>query len=209
MRWVMEKDRVEVPRLVGLDSIAASELLKEVGLAPRVIAEEFSAHIPKGRVTSQRPARGTRVRLGSEVRLILSRGSDLLEVPDVAGGTLPQAQRILVEAGLNMGPVLKTHSHVHAREAIIAQDPPPKTPAMRGAKVTLLQSLGPWEEMVAMPDLHGREMVTALNLLKELQLEARLSFERSVSPRGVVVGQDPPPGGRVKVGDQVQLTIGE
>jgi serine/threonine-protein kinase len=209
MHLVMEKDRVEVPRVVGLDSVAASALLKEVGLAPRVVAEEFSAKIPKGRVTSQRPVRGTRAKLGSEVRLILSRGSDQLEVPNVTGSALPQAQRVLVEAGLNVGRVLQIHSDAHPREAIIAQDPPARASAIRGGKVNLLQSLGPWEEALTMPELRGREMVTALNLLKELQLEVRLSFERSVSPRGQVVAQDPPPGGKVKVGDQVQLTIGE
>jgi beta-lactam-binding protein with PASTA domain len=60
-----------------------------------------------------------------------------------------------------------------------------------------------------MPDLRGREMVTALNLLMELQVEARISFVQSVSRQGAVVAQDPPPGAKVKVGGQVQITIGE
>lgn len=209
MQWAMEKDRVEMPRVLGLDAVAAGELIKEVGLVPRVIAEEFSANIPKGRVTSQRPARGTRVKQGSEVRLILSRGSDQLEVPNVAGGTLLQAQRILAEAGLSLGRIIRIHSDAYAREAIIAQDPPAGMPVTRGATIALLQSLGPWEETVTMPDLRGREMVAALNLLKELQVEARVSFEQSVSSRGHVVAQEPPPGSKVKVGDQIQLTIGE
>jgi serine/threonine-protein kinase len=209
MRWAMEKDRVEVPRVVDLDSVAASQLIREAGLTPRVVAEEFSDRIPKGRVTSQRPGRGTRAKLGSEVRLFLSRGSDQLEVPNVAGGTLPQAQRSLAEAGLALGPVTQIHSDVHTREAIIAQDPPAGAAATRGTPVRLLQSLGPWEEMVTVPDLRGREMVTALNLLRELQVETRVSFERSVSRQGHVVAQDPPPGGKVKVGGQVTISVGE
>lgn len=209
MQWAMEKDRVEVPRVVGVDSIAASELIKEAGLTPRIVAEEFSAKVPKGRVTSQRPSRGTRAKLASEVRLILSRGSDQLEVPNVAGSTLPQTQRILAEAGLALGRITRIHSDAHAREAIIAQDPPARAAAIRGASVNLLQSLGPWEEMVTMPDFRGREMVTALNLLRELQVEARVSFAASASRQGVVVAQDPPPGGKVKVGSQVQITVGE
>ncbi len=124
MRVVMEKRRVEVPSVVGLESVAASALIREAGLAPRVVAEEFSQRIPKGHVTSQRPAQGTRATLGSEVRLFLSRGTDQLEVPSVAGNTLPQAQRILAEAGLSLGSILRIHSDVHAREAIIAQHPP-------------------------------------------------------------------------------------
>lgn len=209
MLLAMEKDRVEVPRAVGLDSVAASALIQEAGLTPRVVAEEFSDRIPKSHVTSQRPSRGTRARLGSEVRLFLSRGSDQLEVPNLASSTLPQAQRSLAETGLALGPVTQIHSDLHGREAIIAQDPPAGAAATRGTAVRLLQSLGPWEEMVTMPDLVGRETVTALNLLRELQVEARVSFEQSVSRQGHVVAQDPPPGGKVKVGGQVAITIGE
>lgn len=209
MQLVMEKDRLEVPRVVGLDSVAAGALIQEAGLIPRIVGEEFSDKIPKGRVTSQRPTRGTRARLGSEVRLFVSRGSDQLEVPNVAGSTLPQAQRSLAEAGLTLGPVTQIHSDLHARDAVIAQDPSAGAAATRGAAVRLLQSLGPWEEMVTMPDLYGREMVTALNLLRELQVEARVSFERLVSRQGHVVAQDPPPGVRVKVGGQVTISIGE
>ena len=209
MQIVMERDRVEVPRAVGLDSVAASELVKEAGLTVRVIAEEFSARIPKGHVSSQRPTAGMRAKLGSEVRLILSRGTDQLEVPNLAGDTLPQAQRLLAEAGLSLGRITRIHSDIHAQETIIAQDPPAGATATRGAAVALLQSLGSWEEFVRMPDLLGRELVTAMNLLKELQLEARVSFEKSVSREGHVAAQDPPPGGRVRVGSQVQITVGE
>ncbi|MGE5851006.1 MAG: PASTA domain-containing protein [Candidatus Methylomirabilota bacterium] len=209
MRVVMEKDRVEAPAVVGLESVAASALIREAGLTPRVVAEEFSQRIPKGHVTGQRPAQGTRVTLASEVRLFLSRGTDQLEVPSVAGNTLPQAQRVLAEAGLSLGSILRIHSDIHAREAIIAQYPPAGSTATRGATVRLLQSLGPWQETVTMPDLRGREMVTALNLLKELQVEARISFVQSVSRQGTVVAQDPAPGGKVKVGGQVQITVGE
>lgn len=209
MVWFMEEDRVEVPRTVGLDSVAAEALIREVGLTPRVVAEEFSTAIAKGRVTSQRPTRGTRLKLGSEVRLILSRGTDQLAAPNLAGVTVAQAKRILAEAGLILGPVTPIHSDAHARELIIAQEPAAGAPVTRGATVRLLQSLGPLEETLVMPDLRGRELVVALNLLKELQLEARISFQQAASREGHVVGQDPPAGARITVGGQVQLTIGE
>lgn len=209
MQVAMEEDRAEVPRVVGLDAVAAGQLIEEAGLSPRVVAEEFSEKIPKGRVTTQRPPGGTRVKLDSEVRLFLSRGSDQLEVPNLAGATLPQAQRLLAEAGLNLGSITAIHSDVYARETIIAQDPPAGSSATRGATVRLLQSLGPWEEMLTMPDLRGRELVTAINLLRELQVEARVSFQQSVSRRGQVVAQDPPPGAQVKVGGQVSITVGD
>lgn len=209
MQLTMEKGRVEVPRVVGVDSVAAGQLIREAGLTARVVAEEFSARIAKGRVTTQRPSGGARVKAGSEVQLFVSRGTDQIEVPDVTGIPLIQAQRGLAEAGLTLGPVTAIHSAGHALDMVIAQDPPAGSAATRGASVRLLQSLGPWEETVTMPDLRGREMVTAINLLRELQVESRVSFERSVSSQGRVTAQDPPPGAPVKVGGQATLTIGD
>jgi serine/threonine-protein kinase len=209
MLWFLEEDRVAVPRAIGLDSVAAEALIREVGLTPRVVAEEFSATIARGRVANQRPTRGTRLKLGSEVRLILSRGTDQLAAPDLAGVTVAQAKRILAESGLILGPVTPIHSDAHARELIIAQEPAAGAPVTRGATIRLLQSLGPLDEGLIMPDLRGRELVVALNLLKELQLDARIGFQQAASREGHVVGQDPPAGARITVGGQVQLTVGE
>jgi serine/threonine-protein kinase len=209
MIWFLEEDRVDVPRVIGLDSVAAEALITEGGLTPRVMAEEFSTTIPKGRVTRQRPSHGTRLKLGGEVRLILSRGSDQLAAPDLSGLTPTQAKRVLAEAGLVFGPVTSIHSDAHRRETIIAQDPPAGTAVIRGAAIRLLESLGPLEDIVVVPDLRDREMVVALNLLKELQLEARMSFYESIAKGGRVIDQDPAPGAQVKVGAQVQITIGD
>jgi beta-lactam-binding protein with PASTA domain len=209
MYLAMEEDRVPIPRTVGLDSVAASALIREAGLVPHVVGEEFSATIPKGHVTSQRPSRGTRLKVGSEVRLFVSRGSDQLEAPELAGVVLPQARRILAESGLTLGPITQIHSDAHARETVMAQDPPAGAPAVRGAIVRLLVSLGPLEELVTMPDLRGREMVVALNLLKELQVETRIGFAQAASREGHVIAQDPAPGVQVRIGTPVQITVGE
>jgi eukaryotic-like serine/threonine-protein kinase len=208
MLWMLESDRIEVPRVIGLDSVAASALLKESGLLPRVVAEEFSEKVSKGAVTSQRPPQGTRVTGGAEIRLILSRGTDQLTVPKLAGTTVAQANRITAEAGLTLGLVTAIHSDLHPRETIIAQEPPEGAAAVRGAAVRVLQSLGPWDDQVIMPDLRGREALVAVNLLKELQVEARISFQSSPS-KDRVIAQDPLPGAPVKVGAPVELVVGE
>ena len=209
MLWFLEADKMDVPRVIGLESVSAEALITEVGLAPRVMTEEFSVTIPKGYVTRQRPSPGTRLKLGGEVRLIVSRGSDQIAAPDLSGLTATQARRNLAEAGLVLGPVTSIHSDAHRRDTIIAQEPPGGATVTRGATIRLLESLGPLEDIVVVPDLLGREMVVALNLLKELQLEARMSFYESIAKGGYVIEQDPAPGAQVKVGGQVQITISD
>ncbi len=209
MHLSMEPDRVEVVRVIGLESVAASALLKEAGLTPRVVAEEFHARIPKGHVVSQGPAGGSRAKIGSEVRLIVSRGTDQILVPDVAGQTLPQAQRSLSEAGLSAGSVSQIHSEAHGLHRVIGQDPQPGAQVVRGAEVHLLQSLGPYEGNVAMPDLRGRELVSAVNLLRELHIEAAVVFLQGATREGRVIEQEPAPGEQVAVGGRARITVGE
>lgn len=209
MRWSLEPNRVEVARVVGLESVAASELLKESGLVPRVVAEDFHARIPKGHVVSQRPPGGTRAKAGAEVRLIVSRGTDQISVPNVAGQTVPQAQRTLSESGLSTGLVTRIRSDAHPRDQVIAQEPAPGIQVVRGTAVHLLQSLGPHEGTMAMPDLRGREMVSAVNLLKDLQLEAVVVFQAAPARQGRVVDQEPGPGERVSVGTKVRIGVAE
>ncbi len=91
---------------------------------------------------------------------------------------------------------------------IIAQEPPEGAAAVRGATVYVLQSLGPWDDQVVMPDLRGREALVAVNLLKELQVEARISFQPSPS-KDRIIAQEPAPGTPIKVGMPVQLVVGE
>ena len=65
-------------------------LIEEVGLTPRVIAEEFSRRSPRATspASGRPPARESNS--GSEVRLILSRGTDQSGVPDLAGTASPR-----------------------------------------------------------------------------------------------------------------------
>ena len=48
MNMALEKDKVQVPNAIGMDLKDAAALLREVGLQPRMVAEEYSRTIPRG-----------------------------------------------------------------------------------------------------------------------------------------------------------------
>src|SRR5574337_1881608 len=57
--WLMaEKNKVQLPRVIGMDSTAALELLREQGLQPKVSGKEYSEEIPQDAILFQRPASG-------------------------------------------------------------------------------------------------------------------------------------------------------
>ncbi|MBI2081569.1 MAG: PASTA domain-containing protein, partial [candidate division NC10 bacterium] len=103
MNLALEKDKVQVPNTMGMDLKEAAALVREVGLQPRMVAEEYSRTIPRGGVITQTPPGGVRVRKNKEVRLTVSRGSDEILAPSVTGGPLTRAQRTLAEHGMTVG----------------------------------------------------------------------------------------------------------
>jgi serine/threonine-protein kinase len=145
--WLaMEKDVVQLARVIGMDQTAALELLRGQGLQPKVTGREYNEQHPKDTVLSQRPASGTWVRKGGEVRLVVSRGSDVIAIPNLAGLPLAQAQQLLLQQGLIVGRIAQVHSPDRPKGEVIAQDPEAGVLNRRGSAVALLVSLGQAEE---------------------------------------------------------------
>jgi beta-lactam-binding protein with PASTA domain len=144
--WLaMERDTVQLPRVIGLNADRALDLLREQGLRPRITGREHSDHAVKDTVLHQRPASGSWVLKDSEVRLIVSRGSDTVAIPTLIGLQLEQASRVLQAHGLTPGRVVRIHTPQHPEDEVIAQDPEADSAVPRGSVVALLVSLGPRE----------------------------------------------------------------
>src|SRR5574337_57380 len=141
-----EKDKVQLPRVIGMNSTTALELLRAHGLQPKVSGQEFNETVPKDAVLFQRPASGSWVQKNSEVRLVVSQGGDAVALPHLAGLPLPQAQQLLQRYGFTLGRVAQVHSSERPKGEVIAQDPEAGALVRRGSPIAVLLSLGPLEE---------------------------------------------------------------
>ncbi|MFQ5946305.1 MAG: PASTA domain-containing protein [Anaerolineae bacterium] len=208
MNLTLERDRIDVPVVIGLDLKEASRQVREVGLKPRMAGEEYHVAFPKGTVIRQSPSGGSRVRKNKEVRLTISRGSDETLAPDLVGRPLARAQRVLAEEGLLLGSTAKVHMSLPAGE-VVAQNPPAGFPVRRGSAVSLLISLGEEERFYVMPNLVGQREEEAIAILKEMGLEPRVTYESSGGlPRRVIL-QEPSFGTRIKEKEQVTLVVAQ
>lgn len=146
MWFAAEKDKVRLPRVIEMDSTAALDLLREQGLQPKVSGREYSEHVPKDAILSQRPASGSWVQKNSEVRLVVSQGGDAVALLSLVGLPLPQTQQLLQRYGFTLGRVAQVHSSERPKGEVIAQDPEAGALVRRGSPVAVLLSLGPLEE---------------------------------------------------------------
>lgn len=137
-----ERDKVQLPRVIGMDSAAAMELLRAQGLQPKVSGREYNEGVPQDAILFQRPASGSWVQKNSEVRLVVSQGSDAVALPSLAGLPLPQAQQLLQRYGFTLGRVARVHSSERQSGEVIAQDPEAGTLVRRGSPIAILLSLG-------------------------------------------------------------------
>ena len=202
---------VEVPDLSGQGAVSALKTLSDIGLNLRVLAMDFSNTVPKDHIISQDPPAGTRIKQKRAVKVVLSKGSATVPLPDLRGLSLDQAASILEQSHLKKGLVSYTYGLEpdQGRNRIISQSPEPMVPVHPGSEVNFLVSLGPRPVLLVMPDLTGQPYTLALFYLERSGLTlGRLETEvRPGWPVETVVLQDPGPGGPVAEGALVRLTV--
>jgi serine/threonine-protein kinase len=115
----------------GSDPAAACAPVEAVQLACELV-EEFSDDVPAGQVIGTDPAAGAEVPRDSTVRVLVSKGPELIAVPDVTGRTVEEAAAALEAAGLTVSGVTG-----NPRGTVLATDPPAGEQVPRGTGVEL------------------------------------------------------------------------
>lgn len=197
--------RTVVPEVEGATFADAEGLAQEAGLDLVLAGQEFSSEVPAGQVISQEPPAGGEVERGTELRVVLSRGPQLVEVPDVQGKTIQAARRELERAGLV--PDVERQYHEEVPEGrVIDQNPRAGNTMEVGQDVALVVSRG--KPPVEVPDVvgRGREEATAVLQGAGLRVEVAERYSDDVA-RGRVVRQQPVAGTTVRRGDAVRIVV--
>lgn len=184
----------------------ATALLKMAEFEVGEPKEEYDPEVPKGKVISQDPKENSRAEKGTTVILTISRGKEMVEVPDIVDMTEAEAQKALKDKDFVPDPQPgKSDSKIEAGK-IISQDPEAGKMAEKGSKVAYIPSLG--AKTVAVPDVVNKSEADAREILesKKLKVERAEDYSDSVSA-GCVIAQNPKAGLDVKQGTTVTITI--
>ncbi|MEU1122698.1 Stk1 family PASTA domain-containing Ser/Thr kinase [Streptomyces sp. NPDC005899] len=195
-----------VPSLLGKTQEAAEKRLAEAGLDVKGVAHAYSDTVERGTVVSTDPGSGERIRGNDAVKLVISRGPEVVEVPDIEGLALADARRELRKAGLEQGMVTREFSEEMGRGDVVRTDPAVGTERHAGSAVALVVSKG---SPVDVPDVTGLDVEEATAALDEVGLEAKVRPDRvhSAEAEGDVARQSPAEGEDVAEGDTVELTV--
>jgi len=138
LRIALHGHEVTVPNFSGMTVSEASTAALHTGLDLNIENKFYSTTVPAGRMLSQAPAPGSKVRHGWQVRVTESLGPQQVTIPDVSSEPLREASLNLRRGGLDLG----TLAHIDTPgdpDIVLAQTPPPNA-GVDQPRVSLLLS---------------------------------------------------------------------
>ncbi|WGW13284.1 Stk1 family PASTA domain-containing Ser/Thr kinase [Saxibacter everestensis] len=127
------REPIAVPDLAGKSRQEAEQAIDDAGLKPKV-TEEFSDSVAKGTVISQEPAATSTLYRGDTVNIAVSKGPEMIDVPDVVGQQEDQARKTLEEAGFKVKVEKILEGYF---KTVRSQDPAGGGKAKSGSTVTI------------------------------------------------------------------------
>ncbi len=121
-----------VPNLANAAYAAAVAQLQQLGLTA-ARQDAFNNTVPAGSVVSTSPGAGAQVARGSSVTVVVSKGPDLVVVPDVAHQSVDSATAAMAAAGLQVANVFGPPN-----QAVVSTAPSPGAQVPRGSSVNLV-----------------------------------------------------------------------
>ena len=199
-------NKIAIPSLAGMSQTQAATAVAELGLKIGEVQEVFSEDVPKGKVITSNPPGGGRVEVAGEVLLIVSKGKDRIEVPELVGLTVEEAAAALKSKNLKVGRVSEKFSDTFEAGLLINGNPVSGTPVRKDSSVDLIISKG--LEQVELTNFQGKTSDQAQSELNAAGLIVSSKYEYSDSiPIGTVISQTPSDVSTVGKGEKIELVI--
>lgn len=201
----LKDTEVYMPDVLDLPEDLAEAKLKENFLSMKRTYEYFD-DIEKGNIARQDPEAGTVVAKWSHVNVVVSSGSDKINLAELGIDTLDQAAaQKLLESKLLTVKITEEESDTVAAGKVIRYEP---EMAEEGGIVTLYISTGPHRNLVPVPGLVGKTEEEAIALLAEAGLSpGDTSTQTSDVAKGTIIEQSGGENGMIEAGGKVSYVV--
>jgi beta-lactam-binding protein with PASTA domain len=227
MQLAIHGREVAIPKLVGMSPSEAERAGAASGLQVVIERQFYSPDIPEGKIMTQVPPPGTKVRRGWSIRVAQSLGPLRVAIPDVTGGSERVAELNIRRRGLSLGSVARVNLPDVPLDQVISQSPPANASGVSAPKISLLVSDGPEPLVYVMPNLAGQPLGSATLALQDAGIKVgRVSVIPPPPPPGepqtapvvpsavseasaasMIVSQTPAPGQKIVAGGAVSFEV--
>ncbi|MCO7174653.1 Stk1 family PASTA domain-containing Ser/Thr kinase [Sporolactobacillus kofuensis] len=199
---------VRVPDVTGKTYQEARNALNAQQLKV-VRSDRVSNSIAKGKVISQNPESGEEVKEGTEINVIVSKGSKMVSLDNYVGYSRDTVTSAIKDAGFKKVVWHETSTSPDTPEGEIIRQNPSAGTKVVPADTILELTYSPENQEITVPDLKGKTKNDARKLLKAQGLNADFSnsdYSDDVA-KGSVLDQDPASGSQVEKGASIVVTL--
>jgi beta-lactam-binding protein with PASTA domain len=230
MRFAIHGQEVAVPALVGLSPPDAERAVEGVGLQMSIEREYYSPQVAEGRIMSQLPLPGTRVRPGWQIRVAQSLGPTRVAIPDVTGQSQHAADLNIRRRGLEIASTAEVETVGIPADQVLAQNPPPNATQVLAPKISVLLTTSPQAQAFVVPSFGGQPLGTVSRTLSDAGFKLGYvtvaapsppndtdpsqpastnppSPPAQPSPASIIVSQSPAAGQRILSGTAVNFEV--
>ena len=199
---------VEMPDVVGLTRDEAQQKLEGAKLKFEVASEEYNTDVEENHIISQDPTyvEGyNRVKQGSTVKVVVSKGTEKTKVPKVIGMSKDDAIEAIEDAKLK-AEIVEEASKKIEEGYVISQETDANTEVNAGETIKIHVSTG--TEKVTVPGVIGKSQDEAKKALQDLGFVVTVTTaEDSSKDNGVVLKQSLDEGKTVEKGSAITITV--
>jgi len=198
----------KVPNVVGMQKDQAIKILEDAGLNPIVQTSRFDQTYQKDHVMFQKPSPNVVVKENRRIYLTISGGDPQIKMPSLLGKTIRDATITLERLGLKVGVIDSVESESPAG-TIIEQEIPQGRDVNKSSSINFRLSVGPQAGMIRVPNILGKSLFDAENILKNnsLRLGSRTYINSLSLLPNTVVDQQPSESSLIKFGDSVNVIL--
>jgi eukaryotic-like serine/threonine-protein kinase len=232
MRFAIHGQEVQVPAVIGMTPPEAERAVAGLGLQIDVERQYYSPQIPEGRIMSQLPLPGTKVRRGWQVRVAQSMGPQRVSIPDVTKQSERAAELNIQRRGLEVSSTAEMQLPGTPTDQVLAQSPPANASEVSAPKTSLLVTTPADPPAFVMPSFIGQPLGKASRILQDAGFKlgnvsvappviavapqdtaspanppAVPAVPPQASPASTIVGQTPPAGQKVLAGAVVNFEV--
>ena len=192
-------------RLVGQteDEFRASDYFAQ--LTPDIVYE-YNSMYPEGTIFQQTPAAGRTVKERQKITLKVSRGTEIISLPDVAGYDRDTAKQTLVDLGVSVSTRRETNDSV-AENTVIRTEPAAGSQVEGGSTVTMYVAKPTRTTTAYVPSVQGLDEASARSSVNAANLVPAVREVSSSLPEGTVISQSPSAGEQVSLYSVVVLQV--
>jgi eukaryotic-like serine/threonine-protein kinase len=219
MRLAVHGREVAVPDLAGKSPVEARKILEAIGLQIEIERQYYSASVPEGKIISQVPAAGTRLRRGWQIRAAESLGPQRVAIPNLIGQSEHAADINILRRGLEIGAVTRMQMSGSPPGQVLSQAPTANASSVSAPKINLLITDSVQPQAFVMPNFVGQPLGTASKALQDggfrvgsvtpmAQIaNAPTASPAAISPSSVIVSQTPVAGEKIIAGATVNFEV--